>query len=126
MKKAVSIVLGLCLVCQCLVQLGIMGWYQLNKAYIAANLCENRARPEMHCNGKCYLKKQLKKAGETQQKNGENTKTETAQVVVFIIPGYWQQAAPDSDRPQLQHHSRYRATAGISTLEDIFHPPQAA
>jgi hypothetical protein len=36
--------------------------YELNKAEIAARYCENKNRPELHCNGQCYLAKQLKKA----------------------------------------------------------------
>ena len=38
--------------------------YEINKKYIAEVLCENKDKPEMHCNGKCHLKKQLKKAND--------------------------------------------------------------
>ncbi|PHQ56811.1 MAG: hypothetical protein COC16_02345 [Lutibacter sp.] len=37
--------------------------YHANYDYIANVLCENRDRPFLECNGKCYLEKQLKKAG---------------------------------------------------------------
>jgi hypothetical protein len=33
--------------------------YQTNKEYIASALCENRNKPEMACNGKCYLNKKI-------------------------------------------------------------------
>ena len=33
--------------------------YQLNKEYIAENLCINKAKPQLHCNGKCQLAKKL-------------------------------------------------------------------
>ncbi len=33
--------------------------YHSNKDYIANVLCENRDKPAMACNGKCYLKKQI-------------------------------------------------------------------
>ncbi|MBL4939948.1 MAG: hypothetical protein JKY16_06740 [Lutibacter sp.] len=36
--------------------------YYANYDYIVNVLCENRDRPYMECNGKCYLEKQLKKA----------------------------------------------------------------
>ncbi len=46
--------------------------YELNKADITARYCENKNRPELHCNGKCYLAKQLKKAdSELQSKEQE-------------------------------------------------------
>lgn len=36
--------------------------YYANYDYIATVLCENRDKPYLECNGKCYLEKQLKKA----------------------------------------------------------------
>jgi hypothetical protein len=36
--------------------------FYVNQKEIAEKECENKNRPEMHCNGKCYLAKQLKKA----------------------------------------------------------------
>lgn len=36
--------------------------YYSNKEYIASVLCENRDKPALACNGKCYLEKQLKNA----------------------------------------------------------------
>lgn len=36
--------------------------YHANYDYIANVLCENRDKPYLECNGKCYLEKQLKKA----------------------------------------------------------------
>lgn len=36
--------------------------YHANYDYIANVLCENKERPYLECNGKCYLEKQLKKA----------------------------------------------------------------
>jgi len=35
--------------------------YHSNYDYIANVLCENRDRPYLECNGKCYLEKQLNK-----------------------------------------------------------------
>ena len=36
--------------------------FYLNQKEITEKECENKNRPEMRCNGKCYLTKQLKKA----------------------------------------------------------------
>ncbi|MBX6380175.1 MAG: hypothetical protein IRZ01_05775 [Thermoflavifilum aggregans] len=35
--------------------------YHLNIKYISTHLCVNRNHPELHCEGKCFLKKQLEK-----------------------------------------------------------------
>ena len=36
--------------------------FHLNQQEIVRLECENKNRPELHCNGKCYLAKQLQKA----------------------------------------------------------------
>lgn len=41
--------------------------YAINKDFIATVLCINKDKPELKCNGKCHLTKQLKKATETDQ-----------------------------------------------------------
>ena len=58
---------------QALVNVGIGVYYHLNKEYISQKLCENRSKPELHCNGHCYLSKQLKKAEEGQNKSQSQT-----------------------------------------------------
>ena len=45
----------------------IYAGFELNKNYIASELCENRDKPMMHCNGKCYLMKKLKQAEEKEK-----------------------------------------------------------
>ena len=49
-------------------QWGIIAHYQLNKAYIARVLCENRDKPQLHCDGQCYLAKQLEARQDKQDK----------------------------------------------------------
>jgi len=54
--------------------------YTINYDYIVAELCENKAKPEMHCNGKCHLKKELAKASDSEkplsQKKSQASETE--------------------------------------------------
>lgn len=50
--------------------------YLVNYDYIAKVLCENKTKPELKCNGKCHLMKQLAKASEgekSEQKDKKNT-----------------------------------------------------
>lgn len=35
--------------------------YAVNYQYIVTEKCENRAKPQLSCNGKCYLTKELSK-----------------------------------------------------------------
>lgn len=34
--------------------------WKINQAELTEKYCENKAKPMLHCNGKCYLAKQLK------------------------------------------------------------------
>lgn len=42
----------------------------MNYDYIVKNLCENRAKPESTCKGKCYVEKELAK---TEKQSGPQT-----------------------------------------------------
>ena len=53
--------------------------FELRKEYIVHHLCENRFKPQLHCDGKCYLAKQLQKVAEDNarqetQKQSDNAK----------------------------------------------------
>lgn len=47
---------------------GTMAYYRANRDYIARVLCENRDKPQLHCDGKCYLAKKLKAQQDKQDK----------------------------------------------------------
>ena len=47
--------------------IGMYIGFKLNQTYIAEVLCINKDKPEMGCNGKCHLNKQLKKKAESSQ-----------------------------------------------------------
>jgi hypothetical protein len=52
-------------------RLFVYAGFKLNQSYITAKLCENRDKPLLHCNGKCYLMKKIKQA-EDKQNNAES------------------------------------------------------
>ncbi|MFN8323352.1 MAG: hypothetical protein U0T74_11895 [Chitinophagales bacterium] len=92
MKKVISIFLTIVILSQVFVNVGIGVYYHLNKAYISQRLCENRNNPKLHCNGHCYLSKQLKKAEEGEQKQAKNILKEKEELIVSnhqaVSPGY--------------------------------------
>ncbi len=45
---------------------GFIVYWKANQAHITEAFCENKNKPQMCCNGKCYLNKQLKKADDTE------------------------------------------------------------
>lgn len=94
--------------------------YWMNHDYIAANLCENKDQPELHCDGKCQLQKEIKSSTEDQQEGQEVSlrlmveflqPLSTIQVGYFIIN---------------QKHDFPFCSAQIvpGYLSSIFHPPR--
>lgn len=53
--------------------------FELNRDYIASNLCENRDKISMNCQGKCYLSKKLKQVEEKESKQGRETQKQLVQ-----------------------------------------------
>ena len=74
LKKIVCIFVLVAILCQTFLNVGIGIYYHLNKTYITHQLCENRSNPKLHCNGHCYLSKQLKKAEEKENKSTQSVK----------------------------------------------------
>lgn len=68
MKKLISISLLVAFCVQIFIQSWIVQYYQLNKEYISEVLCINKNKPAMHCDGKCFLKKELEKQEEQESK----------------------------------------------------------
>jgi len=71
MNKVISLILIVTLSFQCLVKIGLLTYYQLNITYIIAELCENKDKPEMKCNGKCFLKKKMGEADKAEKQTKE-------------------------------------------------------
>lgn len=60
--------------------------YVMNYDYIKNVLCENKDKPQLNCDGKCYLAKQLAKESQQNEKNpfGEKqSKVEIQQITFF-------------------------------------------
>jgi hypothetical protein len=51
--------------------------YSLNKEFIAQKLCEIKAKPKLHCNGKCQMMKRL---AEEEKQNSSSTTNHTFKI----------------------------------------------
>lgn len=51
--------------------------------YIKNELCENRQAPELKCNGKCHLSKELAKASEQESSSDKKAHSSETQVLFF-------------------------------------------
>ena len=59
--------------------------YVVNYNYISKVLCENKAKPQMHCNGKCHLMKELAKASENEKPISSDKKSTTQEFEILFL-----------------------------------------
>lgn len=62
--------------------------YNVNKEYIANVLCENRDKPQLACEGKCYLKKQMKKSHDEQSHNHNIPQIDLSKYPVSLVSSF--------------------------------------
>lgn len=55
--------------------------FLINQNYIAKNLCENRDKPQLHCNGKCQLCKKLTQEDNKDKQNPQRRNEERNEVL---------------------------------------------
>lgn len=122
MTRFVSILLGFLYVAVLLRPVTPVISYQINRSYIASELCVNQDKPELQCNGKCHLKKQLAAVNEEDQDTQKPVLRSLEEYPVYL----------DADLLQLPPFSEFRSP-GISHVRalysdekvcKIFHPPQ--
>jgi len=120
LKRALAILLLLCSVSLSLSQFFVFAGFEMNRSYIVAALCINRDRPQLHCNGKCYLMKKLKQAQEKEQKQENQVQKIQLQEAIVALPFNFKQYAIAAI------HLRIPLTTGmpLSQVSSIFHPPQ--
>ena len=56
--------------------------YVVNYEYISTQLCENVEKPELKCNGKCHLMKELSKASENEKPIQSNKKQRQKKIIL--------------------------------------------
>jgi len=82
MRKTITIVLLLAILVHGNRRMIILAFYDVNKDYIAQNICENRNKPGQCCQGKCYLENALKK----EQKNETQRFPEKERSEILWLP----------------------------------------
>ena len=98
--------------------------YFVNYDYIVNELCENKAKPELHCNGKCHLASELAKAsGNDETKSSE--KKVTAQQYELIYFQKIEELAfhPFTLKNTLKDLNFYTNNYYHLLVKSTFHPP---
>ena len=99
--------------------------FKLNQDTIAATLCENRDKLQMHCNGKCYLMKKLKQAEENAHKQSDKESVHKIEIIFFqqtsSQPAFSSTLTEGIRIAPAYHTNGY----GSCCLESIFRPPKS-
>jgi hypothetical protein len=80
-KRIISAIFLLIFICQTFDKNFISLNFYANQTYIAHNLCENRNKPEVHCNGKCQLQKKLNQEASKDKQNPERRNDNSSEVI---------------------------------------------
>ncbi|MCJ8152501.1 hypothetical protein MKJ01_01850 [Chryseobacterium sp. SSA4.19] len=97
--------------------------YAVNYQYISEVLCINKSNPEFHCNGKCYLSKQVAKTNDTESSPLHKIKNSGQTLLdIYILPEIT--AIRNSGKISF-FNFRFTYTADYSFLflKHIFRPP---
>lgn len=98
--------------------------YAANYEYITKVLCVNKAKPMMHCNGKCHLIKELAKAQEEEKQapfNKKNSTVDNVDLILDIKKDFSLLFYHATDKTTL--NSKYSNLYSRLRLYAIFHPP---
>ncbi|MGO4291211.1 hypothetical protein [Chitinophaga sp. RAB17] len=122
-KLFITVFLMLIWLCQLSGRYFVMLDFYLNQEYIAANLCENRDKPAMHCNGKCHLSKKLKEEDKRDQDNPER-KDHRSEIfyAAWLQPTTLKPVATPSPKNYLHP---YCIGTPIDQPTGVFRPPMA-
>ena len=98
--------------------------YIVNYDYITKVLCENKAKPELKCNGKCHLMKEMASQSEKENplQNNKKVATSESEVLFFqeIATLQFSQIFIHNTSINLDHYSNQYFHLNSS---NVFHPP---
>ena len=122
MKRITPAILLIMMVLQVFYQYTIMASFYANQSAIAAALCENTDKPQLKCEGKCFLKKQLKKADKQEkQQQAANAKFEIQLFTATEFSDLYEPAFRIMDLRTGYKNNPYR----FQQIASFFHPPQS-
>lgn len=97
--------------------------YQVNRDYIAKNLCVNRFRPSCCCHGKCYLNKKIAKDESGQQAPGKGGQKEESPLQLFTLINSF--SGPQIPVTIAVNPTRYVFAPSQEYIGSVFQPPQS-
>ena len=121
MKKVIAIILVFIFSFQLFYTTGFTIWFFANRTTIAKEYCINKDRPELKCDGKCFLNNKIK---ETEQHQNEEAPLQIKQLLetspCTITTINYSISAPEID---LIYNPFSTATYSFNHTIAVFRPP---
>lgn len=99
-------------------------WFKANQTFIAKELCINRDRPELSCNGKCFLMTKMREVhrqGHDDFVNGlENL---LGKDLVYVFQAFTLRLLQSAPAVQLKSHFFYQTPLSILHTLALIKPP---
>lgn len=99
--------------------------YLVNYDYIRTELCVNKEKPILGCNGKCYLMKELAKASESEKPISSDKKHAAAETIDLFFFEQDYRSVISFDTTTRVVNSIYTNLYSNLAMDRIFHPPAA-
>lgn len=97
--------------------------YAVNYDYIVKVLCINKSRPEVHCNGKCYLSKELAKTNDSESSPFKKLKSSGQKILDTYILPETAEIITTEKQPFFNFNFTYETAYSFLFLTHIFKPP---
>lgn len=122
LKSLIHITLGWTMIFNSMVYSVIKVNFTINQKYIIENFCVNKDKPELACDGKCYLMQKINEEKERQESLPAFTFNKD--FGIYIPPSFENFEIELSFSPYLEHASVYITRFGQNAFYTIEHPPQ--
>lgn len=98
--------------------------FALNQAEIAAELCENKNRPELHCNGKCVLMQKLQLTENSNNNSAPVPSLLRVEISTFLVKHFQFNPLLIETKAVNQVFRYTNPSVQAAPLAEVFHPPQ--
>ena len=102
----------------------VQGAFALNQDWVIENLCVNRDRPELHCDGHCVLSDRMHE--EQEREDQQNSTNMTIALSVTALVAEVDSVPQDLEREAAPVTVRVLVADDSGTPLDVFRPPRAA
>lgn len=101
----------------------VVAEYNMNRNFIVKNLCVNKAKPKLHCNGKCQMMKRLAEEEKQNSSNSSNGPSKSKLQELVFRNEISKPTLPLLTYVKLRYNEEPPILKHDSPVCSIFHPP---